>query len=147
MFVDWWLQSLLPRSALSYLPGWLKWVHICLLMTPEPITKVCTKLPTKLFEMSACLLADVSRAFYQELHEATNQIGWNECMFVDWWLQNLLPRSALSYQPSWLKWVHVGWLMTPEHFTNVCTKLPTILVEMTACLLTDDSRVFYQGLH
>ena len=27
------------------------------------------------------------------------------------------------------------------------SKLPTKLIEMSACLLTDDSRTFYQGLH
>merc|ERR1712101_69169 len=45
-----------------------------------------------------------------------------------------------------------GWLVfEPGSLTFMASaltsKLPTKLIKMSACLLTDDSRTFYQGLH
>merc|ERR1712215_457820 len=118
----------------------------------------------------------------------TNQVGRNECLFVDRWLQNLLPRSALYVQIEYSTQIstinmYMGGIghyvpqrsgqrqsvnhsnsLTNIHFksggwpgfeprsltfmaSDFTSKLPTKLIEMSACLLTDDSRTFYQGLH
>merc|ERR1711895_7752 len=139
--------------------GWPGFEHGSLTFMASALT---SKLPTKLIKMSACLLTDDSRTFYQGLHftcRYNTQLKFQQLICTWGGIGHYVPqrsgqRQSVNHSNS-LTNIHFksgGWLgLEPGSLTFMASaltsKLPTKLIEMSACLLTDDSRTFYQGLH